>query len=238
MIKRGLKKIGHEIQTLTKLVHYRLTYKLEKDIVTRFHRFYYDSPYFGGGSRYAFWLGIRTFKCPLDLWIYQELIFEKKPDLIIECGTARGGSALFLAMVCDGINQGEILTIDINANENWPKHSRIKYLSGSSTSETIVKQVEAAVAGKKEVMVILDSDHSKDHVLQELRLYHRFVTPGNYLIAEDTNLNGHPVRPDFGPGPGEAVTEFMRENKDFIVDTTREKFYLTFNPGGFLKKVS
>src|SRR3989344_367091 len=209
----------------------------EKDIVNLFHKLYYDSRLFGRGFLNTFWLGRPTFKCPLDLWIYQEIIYEKKPDLIIECGTAKGGSALFLALVCDGLNRGQVITIDIEADENRPKHTRITYLRGSSTSEEIIKRVEALATGKKEVMVILDSDHAKNHVLDELRRYQRFVTKGNYLIVEDTNLNGHPVIPDFGPGPAEAVQEFMAENRDFVTDREREKFYLTFNPGGFLKKI-
>jgi cephalosporin hydroxylase len=139
--------------------------------------------------------------------------------------------------MCDLANKGEIVTIDIDEDESRPKHNRIKYLKGSTTSEDILKKVEELASGKKEVLVILDSDHSRDHVLSELKLYNKFVNKGGYLIVEDTNLNGHPVIPNFGPGPMEAVQEFMKENKDFIVDKDKEKFYLTFNPNGFLKRV-
>lgn len=86
-------------------------------------------------------------------------------------------------------------------------------------------------------MVILDSDHSKVHVLNELRIYSKLVTKGNYLIVEDTCINGHPVCQGFGPGPMEAVEEFLKENQDFVVDRTREKFYLTFNPKGGLRRI-
>ena len=85
-------------------------------------------------------------------------------------------------------------------------------------------------------MVILDSDHSRDHVLRELELYAPFVTRGCYLVVEDTNVNGHPVVPGFGPGPMEAVTAFLRTAADFTVDHAREKFMLTFNPSGYLRR--
>ena len=86
-------------------------------------------------------------------------------------------------------------------------------------------------------MVDLDSNHSKQHVLEEMRAYAPMITIGNYLIVEDTNINGHPVLPEFGPGPMEAVEEFLKENHDFVPDPSREKFLVTFNPGGYLRKV-
>jgi cephalosporin hydroxylase len=86
------------------------------------------------------------------------------------------------------------------------------------------------------VLVILDSDHSREHVLDELRLYAGLVTPGSYLVVEDTNVNGHPVFAEHGPGPMEALEAFLAETDEFEVDATREKFFLTFNPRGFLRK--
>ena len=85
-------------------------------------------------------------------------------------------------------------------------------------------------------MVILDSDHRRDHVYAELNIYKDIVTPGQYLIVEDTNLNGHPVASEFGPGPMEALQDFLAENDEFEQDKGMEKFYLTFNPDGYLKK--
>ena len=85
-------------------------------------------------------------------------------------------------------------------------------------------------------MVTLDSDHSRDHVLEELRIYSKLVTPGCYLIVEDSNINGHPVLPDFGPGPMEALEDFLAEDSSFVVDRSREKFLLSFNPRGCLRK--
>jgi cephalosporin hydroxylase len=99
-----------------------------------------------------------------------------------------------------------------------------------------VARVRDFVEDREPVVVILDSDHGKDHVLEELRRYAPLVTSGSYLIVEDTNINGHPVLPDFGPGPMEAVETFLSESDDFSVDTTREKLMLTFNPRGYLRR--
>jgi cephalosporin hydroxylase len=175
-------------------------------------------------------------KCPLDLFVYQEIIYEVKPDIIIESGTARGGGALFLASICDLINKGRVITIDIEEKEGRPYHKRIKYLVGSSTSKEIVEQVRELISDKDKVMVILDSDHHKEHVLNEMEIYSEFVTKGSYLIIEDTHINGHPVYPGFGPGPMEAVNQFLADHNNFQADEAREKFYFSFNPHGYIVK--
>jgi cephalosporin hydroxylase len=239
ILTKFLRRLKNEVMTLRKVIYHRIyiSHKLEKNIVDQFHKFYYDAHIFGGTWANTYWLGVPTEKCPLDLWIYQEIIFEVKPDVIIECGTGGGGSALFLANMCDLVDNGRVISIDIEYREDRPKHERITYLIGSSTSEEIVRKVEGLIGEGDKVMVILDSDHHKEHVLKELKIYSKFVTKGSYLIVEDTNINGHPVAPDFGPGPMEAVEEFLKENKSFIIDKTREKFYLTFNPKGYLKRI-
>jgi cephalosporin hydroxylase len=101
----------------------------------------------------------------------------------------------------------------------------------------VVAQVAERAAGAGAVLVLLDSDHRRDHVLAELRAYAPMVTPGSYLVVEDSNINGHPVYEDFGPGPTEAVQDFLKERDDFEVDRSREKFLLSFNPGGWLRRV-
>ncbi|WXG47755.1 MAG: CmcI family methyltransferase [Candidatus Atabeyarchaeum deiterrae] len=202
-----------------------------------FHKTYYNAASRGQTWDNTYWLGVKALKCPFDLWVYQELIWELKPDLLIECGTANGGGALFLATMCDIANNGKVVTIDIEDRKDRPRHKRIEYLTGSSTSEEIVQHVSKMVPSRGKVMVLLDSDHHKEHVLNELRIYSKFVTKGSYLIVEDTNMNGHPVAPDFGPGPMEAVEEFLKGNKNFIIDKAKEKFYLTFNPNGYLKRM-
>jgi cephalosporin hydroxylase len=226
-----------------KLLRYRLYHRLyispqtEQDVIDRFHRLYYDAGQFGKTLKSTFWLGVPTAKCPLDLWVYQEILFELRPDVIIETGTARGGSALFLASMCDLIGNGRIITIDIQRPATLPTHARIQYLHGSSVAPPIVQSVRAQVGASDRVMVILDSDHSHSHVLQELRTYAPLVTRGSYLVVEDTDVNGHPVYPDHGPGPTEAIQEFLQESREFVIDREKEKFLMTLNPQGYLRRV-
>ncbi len=196
-----------------------------------FHKLYYYSETKTWQNTY--WLGTPAQKCPLDLWIYQEIIYETKPEIIIETGTAKGGSALFLASLCELIKKGEIITIDIS--DSFIFHPRIIKIIGDSTSEKIIQQVKEIVKNKT-TMVILDSDHSKTHVLKEMEIYSKFVSVGNYLIVEDTNINGHPVLFSFGEGPMEAVKKFLQKEKSFKIDRDKEKFFLTFSPKGFLRK--
>lgn len=209
---------------------------LQNSITDRFHKLYYH--FHKRTWSNTFWFNAPAKKCPLDLWIYQEIIVALKPDVIIETGTAGGGSALFLASICELLKKGKVITIDIEANPARPRHERITYLQGSSTAKEIVDKVRAEVEPGKKALVILDSDHTKEHVLNELRIYGKFVAKDSYIIVEDSDIHGHPVRPDFPPGPMEAIKEFLKENKDFVADKEREKFYLTFNPNGYLKKVS
>ena len=210
--------------------------KLQGDVVERFTEVYYEGALFGETRADTRWLGVRTDKCPLDLWIYQELLHELKPDLIIETGTAFGGSALYFASLCDLLGHGKVLTIDVQQQEGYPEHPRIEYFLGSSVAPETLGHVRRIAAGAQTVLVVLDSDHRKEHVLEELRLYAPLVTPGSYIVVEDTILNGHPVSPEFGPGPMEAAEEFVRANSSFTADRKREKLYLTFNPKGYLRR--
>lgn len=202
-----------------------------------FHKLFYETAYSRGDEWNPKWMGVAALKCPFDLWVYQEILHETRPDIVLETGTARGGSALFLASMFDLLGSGEVVSIDIVRRPEWPVHPRITYLTGSSTSAPILEQVRRRVAGAARVMVILDSDHKKDHVLDELREYAPLVTKGSYLIVEDTNINGRPVFPGFGPGPGEAVDDFLKGHPAFVRDLSRERFFVTFNPGGYLQRV-
>lgn len=182
------------------------------------------------------WFGVPIQKNPMDLLVYEQIVYDVKPDVVVECGTYRGGSALFLAHMMDALGKGRVITIDIEKYPNLPQHPRISYLLGSSTAPEIVERVKTSVKPGEIVMVLLDSDHTMQHVLNELRLYHPLVTPGSYLVVEDTHMNGHPILPKSGPGPMEAAEQFLKENSDFAVDATRERLMLTFNPRGYLKR--
>lgn len=201
-------------------------------VVDLFHNLYYDSRVWES----TFWFGNQILKCPLDMWIYQELFFQIKPDVLIECGSFRGGSALFYANLFDLMGKGHVVSIDVSSYPSLPQHPRITYITGSSTDPKVSEAILHAIGPDKSVAVVLDSDHSRDHVLAEMRMYAPFVSSGSYMIVEDSNINGHPARPDFGPGPMEAIELFMLENDQFEIDRTREKFFMTQNPSGYLKK--
>ena len=219
------------------------------ETIRRFHTHYYNdllrifSRQGAGEGPIPYWMGAPTLKCPLDMWIYQEILFEVKPEFVIETGTRFGGSALFLAHMLDLMGKGHVLTVDIEKCDwrpGWelPPHKRITYLRGSSTSDAIVSQIRDTIGGRGPVLAILDSDHHAQHVLNELRLYAPMITPGSYLIVEDTNVNGHPVFPTFGAGPMEAVQAYLRENPKFVSDRSREKFMMTLNPTGYLRRMA
>lgn len=210
----------------------------EKAVIENFHNLYYNGPE-GKGFIYAqtYWFNTPCLKCPLDLWIYQEIITEIRPDLVIETGTHLGGSALFIAHIFDILGHGEVISIDIVEYPDRPVHPRIKYVSGSSVDPVLVNSMLSS-RPEETRLVILDSDHTKNHVLKELELFAPYVGLGSYMIVEDTNINGHPTYASFGEGPFEAVEEFLRKNQNFAVDQSREKFLMTFNPRGYLKRIA
>jgi cephalosporin hydroxylase len=218
-------------------------------MIEEFHRLWYSKGQFrlqlGAGKDsaepvlQAHYCGYLVQKNPLDLWVYQEILWDTKPDLIIEMGTASGGTTLFLANQLDLIGNGEIISVDIdNRLGIVPRHPRITYLVGDSVDQVIVTKIAIRAAEKgwsKKVMVILDDDHTTDHVSRELDLYNMMVTPGQYLIVEDTNVDW-PL--GFGEGPGLAVFRFLSMNKGkFFADKSREKFLMTWNPGGYLRRL-
>lgn len=209
----------------------------DAEAVARFHQLYYQRWIDNSDTLNLSWFGYRLAKCPMDLWMYQELLVRIRPDVVVEAGTHVGGSALFLATILDQIGHGRIITIDITPQPDRPVHPRIEYVLGSSTDPAVVERVRASVAGRS-AMVILDSDHTENHVYAEMTAYSPLVHVGGYLIVEDTNVNGHPAYPSFGPGPMEAVNRFLSERLDFEIDSRCERFLMTLNPRGYLRRCS
>ena len=212
----------------------------DRRVVKAFQELYYRTWDFGnaGATLDLNWMGYHVLKCPMDLWSYQEILVDTEPDVIVECGTKYGGSAAYLAGMCDLLGRGRIVTIDIKQLSGQPQHARIEYMLGSSTSPATLDRVRRGISAGERVMVILDSDHRRDHVLQELELYAPLVTPGCYLIVEDSNVNGHPAWPGHGPGPMEAIEAFLPTHPEFRVDLARERFFMTLNPNGFLLRTA
>ena len=180
----------------------------------------------------------------MDLWVYQEILWDVKPALIIECGTWSGGTAYYLACLLDILNHGEIVTVDRQLRER-PYHDRLTYIEGNSTGEglkTVERYIESCICPGP-ILVILDSDHRRDHVLAEMILYSDLVTVGSYMIVEDSDLNGHPTG-DVGfwrlgeQGPHEAIEEFLKTGQRFEIDKSREKFLVTVCTDGFLRRVA
>lgn len=213
-------------------VSYRIGKRLDRAAVVRAHDVLYGSD----AWTKARWLDAQALKNPLDLWVYQEIMVETRPELVVETGTYRGGSALFLASICDLLGAGEVLSIDIEpARDDYPQHPRITYLAGrSSTDPDVVAEVAVRADGKK-TLVVLDSDHSQAHVEAELDAYGQLVPVGCYVIVEDSNIGR--IRRDLLPGPLEAIEAFLERTDAFEIDREREKFLITFNPSGYLRRV-
>jgi cephalosporin hydroxylase len=219
--------------------HYRHKWADEDtaSLSRRFEGVYYDSEVW----KHASWLGVVSEQTPNDNWTMQEIITEIRPDYIIETGTFHGGTTLYYAGVLAQVNpSGKVITVDVDPHveeaSRFPLwQERVELITGSSVDPNVTDHIAQEVSGKK-VLVTLDSLHTKTHVLKEMEIYSKLVTPGSYLVVQDTNINGNPVLPGFGPGPKEAVDEFLKTHDNFIVDRSREKL-LTFYPGGWLKRV-
>jgi cephalosporin hydroxylase len=211
----------------------RLSSPAVREIVDQFHRLFYDDKQ---TWRKNSWRGATTWKSPNDLWLYQEIIHSVRPGLIIETGTAFGGSATYMGWLLDAEGRGQVVSVDI-APRGTPPHPRVTYITGSSTDPEIVGRLKDMIPAGEPVMVILDSDHSEGHVYDELCAYADLVTVGSYLIVEDTNVNGHPAHPSHGPGPMEAARRFLAERGDYVVDEKMHRLMHTLNPEGYLLRV-
>jgi cephalosporin hydroxylase len=187
------------------------------------------------GSTYH---GIPTLKSPTDFWVYQEILWETQPEFIIEIGNFFGGSALALAHACDALGKGRIIGVDTTHENLHPRakaHPRITFVTGDASE--MYPEIERILAGSRDVMVIEDSAHTYENTLKVLETYSRAVAIGKYFIVEDSICHhGLDIGPK--PGPYEAVETFVRTNKNFVVDRSKEGYCITWNPKGYLKKVA
>ena len=194
------------------------------------------------------WLGVPIIQTPEDMMLMQELIFRVKPDVIIETGIAHGGSLVYYASILELLGKGKIIGVDIEIREHnrkvieaHPMFKRIEMIEGDSTSKEIVNKVAGRIPEGSTVIVCLDSDHAKEHVLKELKLYHKFVNPGSYLVVFDTHTSklaemGGCDRKYINNSPKEAVDEFLGENSDFEVDRQYNKLFISYSPDGYLRR--
>lgn len=173
----------------------------------------------------VWWFGKQVSKCPMDLWVYQEIIVETRPDVLLETGTSTGGSAFYFASLFDRLGNGRVITVDKDEyRDHWVKHPRVTYLVGDSVSGEVIERMKETDG---RVMVSLDSLHTCEHVVKELAAYSPMVSSGCYLVVEDVieGLN-EPIQREWGSG---AAEEFMTRHAEFVRDASREKHLLTSN---------
>ncbi|MEE1920384.1 cephalosporin hydroxylase family protein [Pseudomonas sp. 148P] len=196
------------------------------------------------------WMGRPIIQLPQDMLAMQEIIWRVKPDLIIECGIAHGGSIIYYASLLELQGHGEVLGIDLDirphnreAIESHQMAKRISMIEGSSIDPAVVAQVRALAEGKK-VILVLDSNHTHEHVLEELRAYAPLVAVDSYCVVMDTVVEDMP--PEFFPdrpwGPGDnpktAVWAYLKENSDFEIDQQmQDKLLISVAPDGYLRRV-
>jgi cephalosporin hydroxylase len=182
------------------------------------------------------YFGITTYKNPLDFWVYQEIIFETRPTVIVEIGNACGGSTLALAHLFDLLGAGRVIGVDIS-HAKVPAivraHPRVTLIEGDASAK--FPDVAARISRADRVMVIEDSSHTFENTLSVLRTYSRLLKSKEFFIVEDSICrHGLPVGPS--PGPYEAIEAFVGEDASFAIERQYESFLVTWNPKGFLRK--
>jgi len=216
------------------------------DPVAAFTRHYVESDP-GRPFRPTF-LGVPAWQNPMDLWVMQEILTDVRPDFVIETGTAHGGSALYYAAVLDALGgDGRVITVDLDPQ--WQEaatrplwQERVVPVTGDSVAPATLARIRELV-GDGRVLVTLDSMHTTAHVARELALYADLVSPGSYLVVQDTVIDRYPdwIERYAGAGgstsgPAPAVAAFLAADPRFTADRAREGYLFTFHPGGFLKR--
>jgi cephalosporin hydroxylase len=202
------------------------------------YEMFFDINTISEGHHKVTYRGIKTIKCPFDYVIYQMLLFDVKPDLIIEIGTNHGGAALYMANMLDIIGEGEIHTIDIKEyeiNDLVKNHPRIKrFLGGYENYDLNLAK------GFNRVMVIDDGSHTYGDVMSSLGIFKDIVSVGSYFIVEDGALDKIGLGPQYNGGPNKAIFEFLDDNPNYVIDKNLCNFFgtnATFNTNGYLKKI-
>lgn len=194
------------------------------------------------------WFGVPIIQTPQDMILMQELIFKLKPDFIIDVGIAHGGSSIFYSSLFELLGKGKVIGVDIDIRkhnrdviEAHPLFKRIELVEGSSVSPEIINKIREKIPAGSKVLVCLDSNHTKDHVLKELNLYEKFVGEGSYMVVFDTFTSkmaelGACDKSYINNGPREAITEFLKQNPDFEIDKEYNKLFISYSKDGYLKR--
>lgn len=195
------------------------------------------------------WLGVPIIQIPEDIVMVQELLWKLRPDVVLETGVAHGGSLMLSASILELIGKGRVIGVDIEirkyneiAINSHPLSKRISLLQGSSIDPETIKTLKSDIKDDEKVMVVLDSNHSYDHVLKELELYSQLISPGGYMIVMDgiqgmlaTNPAG---KPEWGEdNPLRAIHDFLKKNSNWEIDPTYTRLRATCCPDGFLKRI-
>jgi cephalosporin hydroxylase len=183
------------------------------------------------------WLGRPHTSAPTDLHAYQQLLTSVRPDWVIETGTGDGGRSLFLASVCELLEHGKVVSVGEHLAEDLPIHPRLVYVDGSPSAEATVARVRALVEPDATALVIVGTCEGRQPTEDQFEAYADLVPPGSYVVITDTIVNGNPVWAGFGAGPSEAVRQILARHGEFYADPEPERWSLTFNPGGFLKRI-
>ena len=214
----------------------------------------------GWNEKYTYtfsWMGIPVVQLPEDLVRIQEVIHRLRPDVIVECGVAHGGSLIFYASLLKAMGAGRIVGVDVDirphnrtAIEQHPLFEHITLIEGSSVDEAVVAQVERETQGAQRTLVLLDSDHSRDHVLAELEAYHHLVPVGSYIVAMDGIMQDLSDVPRGDPewtqdNPVTAAEDFVSRHPEFVIEQPSWAFNesqlrtnITYFPSGYLRRIA
>lgn len=198
--------------------------------------------------KHSSWLGIPIKQWGTDLVVFQQMLWEQRPSVVVETGTAAGGSALFFASILELLGSGRVISVDITQSEEMkreiasrPGGGRVRFVTGDSRAPETLARVRELVGGDRNVLVLLDSNHGYVHVKAELEAYKEFVPPGGLLVVADTICHELGRLPGYArlreDNPLRAVDELLREDPRFQRDERWEKFLVTFSPGGFLRRL-